>query len=144
MNNEAFTYALKLLARRDLTVAGLREKIEARFGDIPAGLIDELIKKRYLDDRRFTENYVSRRRNRGAAQLREELSARGVAANIVEEVITSTDWPSLQEALTAKMLDWNLRAPFQPRDAARLFRQLLRLGYSEDEIEEALTRLNDR
>lgn len=144
MRDEVYTYALKLLARRDLTVAALGEKILARFGDIPTELIDELIKKRYLDDRRFTENYVSKRKNRGVAQLREELHERGVASNIVEEVITSAHWPSLQEALTAKMADWNLRAPFQPRDAARLFRQLLRLGYSEDEIEEALTRLNDR
>jgi SOS response regulatory protein OraA/RecX len=142
--NEAYKYALKLLAGRDLTTARLREKLEARFGRVPQELFDELIRKRYLDDRRFAENYVARRKNRGASRLREELAAWGVAPNLAEEVVSSADWPSLHEALNAKMADWNLRAPLQLRDAARLFRGLLRLGYSEDEIAEALKQLNDR
>jgi len=34
-----------------------------------------------------------------------------------------------------------LRPPLQPRDAGRLFRALLRLGYDEDAIREELEQL---
>ena len=52
-------------------------------------------------------------------------------------------WPSLREALAAKMKGWKLRAPLQLRDAARLFRALQRLGYEEDAIREEIENIND-
>jgi SOS response regulatory protein OraA/RecX len=82
--------------------------------------------------------------HQGIPRLREALAAWGVPDQVIEEVLSTIDRPSLQEALKARMMDWNLRAPLQPREAARLFRGLLRLGYNEDEIEEALKQLNDR
>jgi len=36
------------------------------------------------------------------------------------------------------MNDWKLRAPLQSRDAARLYRALVRLGYDEDAIREEI------
>lgn len=139
-----YKYAIKLLTARDYTVKNLHEKLQARFGTIAPGVIEALIQKKYLNDRRFAENYVARRKSRGPSPLREELAARGVPGRIIDEILSETDWPSLQEALTAKMNVWHLRAPLQPRDAARLFRALHRLGYEEDEILEALDQMNER
>ena len=48
------------------------------------------------------------------------------------------NWPSLRDVLKAKIAGWRLHAPLQRRDAARLFRALSRLGYSEEEIREEL------
>ena len=72
------------------------------------------------------------------AALREDLIARGVAVEIIDETLSQVDSPSLREAMVAKMKDWKLRTPLQPRDAARLFRALLRLGYDEDAIREVI------
>jgi SOS response regulatory protein OraA/RecX len=142
--NEIFIYAVKLLAARDYSVAGLREKLAARYDDVPDTVIQQLIAKRFLNDRRYTENYVARRKERGVIQVREELAAHGIAAELAEEILKSIDWPSLHEALTAKMVDWHLRPPLQTRHAARLFRALARLGYEEDAIREELEQLHEQ
>ena len=136
--NEIYFYALKLLKKRDYTVSELCKKLEGNFHTIPVGLIDQLTEKNFLSDRRFAENYVRKRIDRGPRVLREELLARGVRKDLVDEILEQEDWPSLREVLTAKMDDWKLRAPLQSRDAARLFRALVRLGYDEDAIREEI------
>jgi SOS response regulatory protein OraA/RecX len=136
--DEIYLAALKLLRARDYTVVSLRQKLQARFGVVPEDVIQQLLRKKYLNDHRFAEHYVATREHRGPASLREELIARGVAEEIVDEVLSQRDWPSLRQALTTKMKDLRLRSPLQPRDAARLFRALLRLGYEEDAIREEI------
>ena len=142
--NEIYFHALKLLKARDYTVAGLSEKLEAKFGETPAEVIQQLLQKKFLNDRRFAENYVAARKDRGAPQLREELLARGVSEELAGEILSRTEWPSLHDALTAKMNDWHLRSPLQSRDAARLFRALFRIGYDEDAIREEIEQINDK
>jgi regulatory protein len=140
--DEIYHYALKLLKGRDFTVSQLIQKLEAKFGEAPPEIIEQLLQKKFLNDRRFAQNYVEKRKHRGAAQLREELAARGVPAEITEEILAGTGWPSLHEALAAKMNDWRLRPPLAPRDTARLFRALFRLGYDEDAIREEIEQLD--
>ena len=142
--NEIYFYALKLLKKRDYTVSELCKKLEGNFHTIPVGLIDQLTEKNFLSDRRFAENYVRKRIDRGPRVLREELLARGVRKDLVDEILEQEDWPSLREVLTAKMDDWKLRAPLQSRDAARLFRALVRLGYDEDAIREEIEQKNEQ
>jgi SOS response regulatory protein OraA/RecX len=142
--DEIYAYALKLLRARDYTVARLRLKLETRFGEVPQAVFDLLLQKNFLNDRRFAENHVNRRRDRGAAVLREELLARGISLALVDETVSGAGWPSLREALTAKMNVWKLRAPVQSRDAARLFRALHRLGYEEDAIREEIEQLHEQ
>lgn len=139
--DEIYLYALELLKNRDYTVAKLSEKLEAKFGEAPPEVIQQLLQKKFLNDRRFAQNYVIRKKHCGPFQLREELSASGVPSQLTDEVLSEIQWPSLQDALTAKMDDWHLRSPLQPRDAARLFRALCRLGYDEDAIREEIERI---
>src|SRR4029077_11643567 len=105
-------------------VARLRQKLETKFGKVPQLIFDQLLQKNFLNDRRFAENHVARRKDRGAAVLREELRARGIAPELAAEIVSAADWPSLREALATKMKGWKLRSPLQSRDAARLFRAL--------------------
>jgi SOS response regulatory protein OraA/RecX len=142
--NEIFNHAVKLLAARDYSVAKLREKLAIRFGEVPGAVIAQLIARRFLNDRRFTENYVARRKSRGIVLVRAELEAHGIAAELASEILANTEWPSLHEALAAKMVDWHLRPPLQTRDATRLFRALARLGYEEDAIREEIEQLHEQ
>ena len=141
---DPFLYAMKLLARRDYSITDLRKKLATRFGNVPESVIETLIAKKFLNDRRFAENYVARRANRGKSRLREELEGRGIEANLIDESLSAVEWPSLRAALNVKMVDWNLRAPLQSRDAARLFRALARLGYKEDAIREEIENLHEQ
>jgi SOS response regulatory protein OraA/RecX len=63
---------------------------------------------------------------------------------LLQKKFVKPDWPSLQDALAAKMKDWALRAPLRQRDAGRLFRALLRLGFDEDAIREEIERINEQ
>jgi SOS response regulatory protein OraA/RecX len=139
--NEVYVHALKLLQRRDYTIAELRSRLVAKFGAAPEDVIQQLIQKNFLNDRRFAENYVAKRKDRGEMTLRNEMTARGIAADMVNEVLEEAEWPSLREAMAAKMKIWQLSGPLQSHDAARLFRALLRLGYDEDAIREEIERL---
>jgi regulatory protein len=142
--NEVYGYALKLLQRRDYTVQELEAKLAERFGTVPEAVIEQLTHKKFLNDRRFTENYVAKRRVKGRVALREEIIARGVAKDLVDEILGRADWPSLRDAMAVRMNSWKLRAPLQSHDAARLFRALLRLGYDEDAIREEIEQLRER
>jgi len=139
--NDAFAHALKLLARRDYSVAKMRQVLNGRFGGSTEDVIQLLIQKHYLNDRRFAEAHVSRHKDRGQARLRQELLSREIPEDIVEGVLSACLWPSLRQTLKDTMDSWHLRAPLRPRDAARLFRTLARLGYEEDAIREEIEQL---
>ena len=81
-----------------------------------------------------------------AAQLREKLEKKfgRVDENLIAEELGTAERPSLREVLNATMIDCKLRAPLHPRDAARLFRALSRLGYQEDAIREELEPLHEQ
>ena len=142
--NDIYSHALKLLSGRDYTIESLRRKLEARFGTVPDDVIDLLVQKGYLNDRRYAEIYVARRKRYGPARLREELRNRGVPEEITHDVISQLDLPSLKDALKATMTDWKLRPPLSSRDAARLFRALSRLEYDEDAIREEIKQFHDQ
>jgi len=134
--DKVYAYALKLLKGHDFSVAELQHRLRLKFG-IPAdGTIQQLLEKNFLNDRRFAENYIARRKHRGKAVVSQELLAHGIPGSLIVEMVGRTEWPSLREAMEAKMKGLNLRAPLQLRDAARLFRALHRLGYEEDAIRE--------
>jgi SOS response regulatory protein OraA/RecX len=141
--NEVYFYALKLLRQRDYTVSALRKKIKDKFEVVPDDVIPELIRKNFLNDRRFAENYVTRRKDRGQTAVRQHLLASGIARELADAVLAQIAWPSLREALAAKMNDLKLRTPLQQRDAVRLFRALQRLGYDEDAIREEIENLHE-
>jgi SOS response regulatory protein OraA/RecX len=142
--DQIYLYALSLLRRRDYTAASLCRKIESTFGCRADEVVETLIRKNYLNDRRFAENYIRKKKDRGPAALREELIARGVSTEICDEVLRAVGWPSLHQALAAKMNAWKLRPPLQAHDSARLFRALLRLGYDEDAIREEIDNLHEQ
>ena len=64
-----YGHALKLLRTRDHTVFELRHKLEKRFGQAPDKTIEQLIEKKFLDDRRFAENFVRVRKRQGRERL---------------------------------------------------------------------------
>jgi len=140
--DQVYVYALKLLKAHDFSVADLRRRLETKFGSAPEDVIQQLLQKNFLNDRRFAENYLVRRKHRGQAVVREELLAHGIPTGLTDELVRQAEWPSLREALKAKMKGLKLRAPLQLRDAARLFRALQRLGYEEDAIREEIENTN--
>ncbi len=142
--DEIYHYALKALQRRDYTEKQLREKLEHKFGEVPPEVFSQLLAKRFLDDRRFAENFVRKHADCHPDHVRNLLDGAGIPREIIDAAVAAANWPSLRSVLKAKMADWRFHAPLQRRDAARLFRALSRLGYSEDEIREELEQFHEQ
>src|SRR5262245_30264137 len=53
--DQVYVYALKLLKGRDYSVDGLRQKLATKFGSAPENVIQQLLQKNFLNDRRFAE-----------------------------------------------------------------------------------------
>jgi SOS response regulatory protein OraA/RecX len=141
---EIYHHALKLLRRKDYTRQQLQKKLEERFGVIPESIPEKLLAKRFLDDRRYAENFVARHADSHPSWVRLALEEAGVDRKTRDFVVDNWTWPSLQDVLKAKMRDWHLRPPLDRRDVARLFRLLGRLGYPEEDIREELEQLHEQ
>ncbi|KAF0220914.1 MAG: regulatory [Geobacteraceae bacterium] len=136
---KAFVRALGFLARRDHSEAELVRKLREK--GISAGVIAEVVQRlkdlRYLDDRRFAEQWAQSAVKSGRGygpRLRQELSQRGVAREIITEVLAGIaaehDETETLTALIARKF-----AGFDPmaasdREKRRLFNYLQRRGFS--------------
>ena len=141
---EIYHHALKLLRRKDYTRQQLQRKLEERFGVMPESVAERLLAKRFLDDRRYAENFVARHADSHPSWVRLALEEAGVDRETRDFVVDNRTWPSLQDVLKAKMQDRHLRPPLDRRDVARLFRLLGRLGYPEEDIREELEQLHEQ
>ena len=136
-----YGFAIKLLAVRDSSVRRMRTRLEKRFGRNPDTVIDRLLSQKFLDDLRCAESFVRVRKSRGRLRLRAELIRDGIGEAMADAVLEREDWPSLVDVLKGKMRGLKLIPPVSLREAARLSRFLLRLGYDEEEIREELEKL---
>jgi SOS response regulatory protein OraA/RecX len=111
---------------------------------VPVEVTELLLSKRFLDDRRYAENFVTRHPDAHPRWVRQALEEGGIDESTIDHAVAEAQWPSLRDVLKAKMLVWRLRPPLVRRDAARLFRLLSRLGYPEEEIREELEQLHEQ
>jgi regulatory protein len=124
-----------LLARRAWTRADLTARLRRRGAplDIATAVADDLVGRGHLDDASFARHWVATRapRGYGAARLRAELRARGVAAPLIDQALATLDrGDQIEEArrLARRRLPLlNRTAP--DKAAGRLRDYLLRRGF---------------
>ena len=131
--------ALRLLARREHSRAELARKLasEGSLEEI-ASVLDQLEQAGLLSDRRFAEALVFSRAARfGAARLRHDLKARGVAEASIAGAL-----PQDAEAEAARAREvWRRKygtAPADRADYARQARFLQQRGFATDIIRKVL------
>jgi regulatory protein len=145
---DAYVLALGWLARRELTEKQVRQRLIRRGLDVDA--VDEAISRlkteRALDDARVAGAFARtavRLKGRGPARLARDLQVlgidRGAAREAIREVLADTDEPTLARQALAKR--WRRADAPGPADAARLYRALLRQGFTPSAARSALTAL---
>jgi regulatory protein len=146
---DAYLTALKLLARRELSVEGLRARLKDR--DYPdeeiAAAIDHLLETGALDDGRVARTYATtaaKVKGRGRLRVLRELQAMGIdrqtAAEAVGEVFGDLD----ERSLVTKAIQKKLRGRTKLKDTAeraRMYQYLVRQGFSPALIADALRKL---
>ncbi len=135
---KSYASALRLLARREHSELELRHKLaERRFAESTIdNVVANLLGEGLLSDRRFAEQYVRSRFERGYGPLRiqAELRERGVrdsvAARFLDEL--SSHW--CESADQQRSRRFGQRLPEDFKDRARQMRFLQQRGFAGDQI----------
>src|SRR5246127_2417162 len=142
---ELYEYAVGSLARRMRTVAELkrllRQRVEAEteFGQTLVELIIVRLKDHgYLNDAKYAAAYSAFRRDNekfGRRRVITDLKVKGVVGEVLENAVDSTfaeidDEQQAREYLRRK----RLVKPQDKKQAARIFRQLMRAGFGAKTI----------
>ena len=143
---DPFSSAIRLLARRPYSVAGLRQALERKFGEDSAidPVLARLRQLGYLDDRKFASQYASSlatNRTFGRHRVKHELKAKLVDYRYIDEALNSAFEEVSESQLLEKALDRKLRSirpPLTIRKVSSLCHSLMRLGFPFDAIMKAV------
>jgi regulatory protein len=139
--DELYEYAVEALARRMRTVAELKRIMRARIEDSESEYgqtLVELVIRRlkdqgYLNDSQYAASFSSMRRDNqkfGRMRVIADLKAKGVHGTVIEKAVETAfeevkEEKQAREYLRKKRLD----KPKDQKQAARIFRQLMRAGF---------------
>jgi regulatory protein len=143
--NQLYEYAVGALGRRMRSVAELkrllRQRVEAET-EIGQTLVELVIRKLkdqgYLNDAKYAATYSAFRRDNekfGRRRVATDLKVKGIHSEVLEQAIDSTfaevdDEKQAREYLRRK----RLKKPADKKQAARVFRQLMRAGFGSKAI----------
>jgi regulatory protein len=138
--NSLYDYAVRSLGRRMRTVAELKRLMRERVpkGEIGTLLVEMVIlrlkEQKYLNDTTYAASYSSFRRDNqkfGKRRVITDLKVKGVHADVIEKVIDEAYSAVNEEELARAFLKRKrLKKPENDKETARIFRGLLRAGFS--------------
>jgi regulatory protein len=142
----AHTEALKMLARRELSVAGVRARLQDR-GFSPDDIdtaVARLLDSRALDDGRVARAYARTAvtvKGRGRLRVLRELHQMGIAGDVAAEALGEVFGELDERALIARALQKKTRGrppSTDPGEYSRLYQYLMRQGFSPAGVVAAL------
>lgn len=133
--------AMNLLARREHGHVELARKLRLRGADTEMIEVElqRLTDDGLLSEQRYLESYIRSRANegRGPMRIREELTQRGLARELVEYALAEAvnDWPAQMEDLWRRRFSGRV---VDLKDKAKQSRFLAQRGYAVDDIRRLL------
>ena len=130
--------ALNALSRREYSRRELQHKLAgfAEEGDDIEALLDDLQRRKWLSDERFTEQVIHARQSRqGSMKIAHELREKGVAEDVVASALANVDDLQNAKVVWQKKFD---SVPKTPVDWAKQARFLQSRGFSFDVIKRVL------
>jgi len=139
-----YEYAVGALARKMRSVAELKRLLRQRLpaGDEGETLVEAVISRlkdqKYLNDTAYASAYSSYRKENqkfGRMRVVSDLKARGVHADVISQTVSATYAGADEEKLAREYLRRKrLKKPADAKQAARVFRALMRAGYTSRAI----------
>lgn len=139
-----YDYAIRALSARMRTVAELKRLLRRRVAPDEAGeaaveaVILKLKDQQYLNDSAYAAAYSSYRQSTekfGRRRVAADLRAKGVHPEVIEKSLSAAYSGINEEKLAREHLARKrLRKPKDQKEAARIFRSLLRAGFSSRTI----------
>lgn len=142
---ELYEYAVGALGRRMRTVAELkrllrrRVETETEIGQTLVELVVRRLKDQgYLNDAKYAVSYSSLRRDNqkfGRRRVVTDLKTKGVHGEVIEKAVAdSYDEVNEEKQAREYLQRKRLKRPQDPKQSARVFRQLMRAGFSPKTI----------
>jgi regulatory protein len=138
--NQLYEYAVGALARKMRSVAELKRLLRNRVpGDERGEILVEMVvlrlkQKKYLDDSNYAASYSALRRDNdrfGARRVITDLKVKGVHADLIEKAVEQAYSGVDEETQVRAFLKRKrLKKPATNREAARIFRALMRAGFT--------------
>jgi regulatory protein len=128
--------ALRLLSQREHSRAELQRKLapHVQEGDDLAAVLDELQAKDFISEARVVESTLHRRAGQmGAARIRQELQAKGLGAEAVQQAVDSLQASEFDRAHALWLRKFGA-PPGDLRERAKQVRFLTSRGFSGDVI----------
>ena len=139
-----YDYAVGALARKMRSVAELKRLLRQRLpeGDESEAMVEAVIARlkgqKYLNDSSYAAAYSSfRKENQKFGRLRvvSDLKARGVHADVITKAVSAAYAGANEEKLAREYLRRKrIKKPANAKEAARIFRSLMRAGYTSRTI----------
>ena len=136
-SERAIDLAYKAVARRDLTVAELRARLERKH--VPPEAIDdavtELEETGFLDDARYARQFAEDKRELeqwGTDRIAQDLRRRGIAPQLIDAAVATHDRDSELRTALLLLRERYPKAPRDDRERDRAWQMLVRRGYSPD------------
>jgi regulatory protein len=151
--SELYEYAVGALARRMRSVAELkrllrqRVEIDTEIGRTLVELVTRRLKDQgYLNDAKYAAAYSGFRRDNekfGRRRVSTELKMKGVVGEVLDKAI-DTAYAEIDEEKQAReyLRRKRLQQPGDKKQAARIFRQLMRAGFAPKTIFKILRKWN--
>jgi regulatory protein len=145
----AYTDGLKLLGRRELSVADLRGRLldrEHSAADADAA-IAKLLESGALDDGRVARAYArtaSKIKGRGRLRVTRELQAMGIAREVIADAVGEVFGDLDERAMIARAIQKKFRGGRKPstiQERARIYQFLMRQGFTPAAVAAAMRRL---
>lgn len=141
MKKSASEQAVGYLAHREHSALELAHKLEkAGFDEQEISQTLESLQQAGLQsDRRYAESFANSRINRGngSVRIRMELKERGVASEIITDVLQQTDIDWFALAAEVRVKRFGEQAPEDYKNRAKQQRFLQYRGFTHDEITES-------
>jgi len=135
-----YEYAIGALGRKMRTVAELkrlmRERVQTQYDGqlLVEVVIAKLKEQKYLNDTNYAESYSRFRKENeklGRQRVVQDLRAKGVHGDIIEKTVGAAYQDVNEEQLAREYLQRKrIRKPATQRDAAKVFRNLMRAGFA--------------
>ncbi|OOF35607.1 recombination regulator RecX [Rodentibacter heidelbergensis] len=139
MSSIALNYVMTLLARREYSEFELRNKMQEKaFSEEEIeNTLSFCQQKNWQNDKRFAENYIHARSQRGYGvnRIKQELrQLKGISNEVIDEALweTTVDWQSLTLSVLRKKFP-NYEQKQTPKMKQKIWQYMLSHGfYSED------------
>jgi regulatory protein len=143
--SELYEYAVGALARRMRSVAELKRLLRQRVDaetEIGQTLVELIIRRLkdqgYLNDAQYAASYSAFRRDNekfGRRRIVTELKIKGVHGEVLEKAVDSVfSGVNEEKQARAYLMRKRLQKPKDKKQAARIFRQLMRAGFTSKTI----------